>query len=136
MWLGQGELGILSVCRWSSNTSPMLWNSPLHWNYSVTTSHHGSAALVPENYYTITHLHLFYARHLTLLHTVGRICVPCTNGIILLEITVDVCIHYDIFLIDGRKVTWGRKIYIFFIITQKYHMVKQWLWFMLAVLKV
>lgn len=86
-----------SVC-----CSSVLWNSPMHWNCSVVNSCHCSTAVVTKNCYVMTHLHLFYARHLMLLHTVGRTCAHITDGIVLLEVIINLFIM-TFFLLMAEK---------------------------------
>lgn len=98
-----------SVC-----CSPVLRNSPMHWNCSVANSCHCSTAFVTKNCYVMTHLHLFYARHLMLLPTFGRTCAP-RYWWYRSPWSHYKFIHYDIFLVDGRKVFWERKMYFLYL---------------------
>lgn len=48
-----------------------------------------------------------------LLCTIEKICAQHTDAIVLLEVIVNLHIHYDIFLRDGRKSVWRKNEFFF-----------------------
>lgn len=48
-----------------------------------------------------------------LLCTIEKISAQHTDAIVLLEVIVNLHIHYDIFLRDGRKSVWGKNKFFF-----------------------